>query len=207
MGSLAINHIGWKHRFVTAAAFALPSSSAPSLTRGRAEAASQPLGEHEFRRVYDANAGALLRYLTRSTNNRDLAHDLLQDVFYRYVRSSFRGESDEHRRRYLFKVASNLVVDHYRKRRPQQVALEDIAELPANAQPSIGVDLGAFLAELSTRDRQLVWLAHVEGFSHREIGAIMQLKVPSVRPALFRARKRLVAILERNGIGPEMLSP
>lgn len=190
------------------AAFALPR--APTvLARGReGDRATTARAEPEFRRIYDANATALLRYLTRSTSSPELAEDLLQDVFFRYVRAGFAGTSDEHRRRYLFKIASNLVVDHFRRPRAQRVDLEDApaAELASRPATSLGYDLDRMLAELSLRDRQLLWLAHVEGFSHREIGRLLDLSTASVGPALFRARKRLGSVLNRHGIGPEVLS-
>ena len=190
---------------MSAVAFTMQRSGPTVL--GRAASRDRSLAvspEHKFRRVYDANAGALLRYLVRSIGNPTLAQDLLQDVFYRYVRSGFVGESDEHRRRYLFKIAGNLLVDFYRRRREDTIELEDT---PTACEPRslLGTDLSRLLNELSPRDRQLLWLAHVEGFSHREIGQQLGLTAGSVRPALFRARKRMAAILNRHGIGPEVL--
>ncbi len=191
---------------MTAAAFTMLRSGPALLDRATSRdhiIAVSP--EHAFRRVYDANANALLRYLARSTGNPTLAQDLLQDVFYRYVRSGFVGESDEHRRRYLFKVAGNLLVDFYRRRRVDTVKLEDAPAAATPPRSSLRPDLSRLLNELSPRDRQLLWLAHVEGFSHREIGRQLGLTAGSVRPALFRARKRMATILDRHGIGPEVL--
>lgn len=51
----------------------------------------------------------------------------------------------------------------------------------------------------------MLWLAHVEGFDHREIAGMLGLEPASVRVLLFRARKRLVAILTKLGLGPEVL--
>ncbi len=192
---------------MTAASFALTQADGglPRRAEDRSRSTTRPFDEHEFHRVYDTNAAALLRYLVRSTSNRDLAEDLLQEAFYRYVRSSFRGESEEHRRRFLFKVASNLVVDHYRRRRPHRVPLEEASAAASPDRDVLRADLPGLLARLSVRDRQLLWLAHVEGFSHKEVGHFLKLKPDSVRPALFRARKRLAEILSDQGIGPEVL--
>ena len=57
------------------------------------------------------------------------------------------------------------------------------------------------MAQLRLRDRQLLWLAHVEEFSHKEIGAILGLKATSIRLMLFRARKRLAAEARKSGLG------
>ena len=44
---------------------------------------------------------------------------------------------------------------------------------------------------LAPRDRALLWLAHVEGYDHREIARVLGLQESSVRVILFRARKKL----------------
>jgi RNA polymerase sigma-70 factor (ECF subfamily) len=46
----------------------------------------------------------------------------------------------------------------------------------------------------------LLWLAYVEGSSHKEISDVVGLKVASVRPMLFRARQKLLGILRKAGI-------
>ena len=58
-------------------------------------------------------------------------------------------------------------------------------------------------ARLSVRERMLLWLAYVEGASHREIAGSMGIGENSVRVVLYRARKRLAGILEGHGWGPE----
>ena len=51
------------------------------------------------------------------------------------------------------------------------------------------------MARLRPRDRQLLWLAHAEGYSHREISEITGLGEASVRLLLFRARRKLARML------------
>jgi RNA polymerase sigma-70 factor (ECF subfamily) len=45
------------------------------------------------------------------------------------------------------------------------------------------------------RDRQLLWLAHAEGYSHREIAEITGLATASIRLLLFRARRKIARLL------------
>jgi len=53
----------------------------------------------------------------------------------------------------------------------------------------------AALAKVKPRERQLLWLAYVEGFSHHEIAHATGLRSASVRLLLFRARRRLATML------------
>lgn len=58
------------------------------------------------------------------------------------------------------------------------------------------------MAALSPRDRELLWLAYVEGSSHDEIAALLGLRSASIRSMLHRARHRMADALRRIGLGP-----
>jgi RNA polymerase sigma-70 factor (ECF subfamily) len=61
------------------------------------------------------------------------------------------------------------------------------------------------MSRLAPVQRRLLWLAYAEGASHEEIADILGLRAGSVRTLLFRARKRLAALLGGPGAerGPE----
>ena len=61
--------------------------------------------------------------------------------------------------------------------------------------------LGPALLQMRPRDRQLLWLAHAEGYSRREIAEVTGLGSASVRILLFRARRKIARLLteERGG--------
>ena len=48
---------------------------------------------------------------------------------------------------------------------------------------------------MKPRERQMLWLAHAEGYSHREIAQVMGLNATSIRLLLFRARRKIAALL------------
>ena len=63
-------------------------------------------------------------------------------------------------------------------------------------------DVGNVLDGLTSRQRALLWLAYVEGMQHREIAEVLGLSRLSIRPLLFRARRRMARELRARGIGP-----
>jgi RNA polymerase sigma-70 factor (ECF subfamily) len=69
------------------------------------------------------------------------------------------------------------------------------------ARVESGGDAMAMFAQLKPQEQSLLWLAYVEGFDHREIAATLRLREKSVRVLLFRARRRLAALLGKPGIG------
>lgn len=162
-----------------------------------------------FGAFYRRTAGALWAYLSRVSGDRALADDLTQEAYLRFLRAGFVGESEERRRRYLFRIATNLLTDHHRRRREVPTAPEALPEgraetaIPAGDGGALRRDLSRLLLALSSRHRQVVWLAHVEGASHREIAAALGVGEASVRLILFRARRKLAAELRRQGYRPQ----
>lgn len=155
-----------------------------------------------FAAFYQATARDLWAYVAASTGDPAAADDLTQEAFMRWLGASVAFESDEHRRRYLFRIASNLMQDKRRAaaRRPE-VPLDPDQDL-ADPQESSGErsqvakhDVGRALARLKPRDRKILWLAHVEEASHAEIATMIGARSGSVRVLLFRARQRLAQAL------------
>jgi DNA-directed RNA polymerase specialized sigma24 family protein len=55
--------------------------------------------------------------------------------------------------------------------------------------------VGTFLRRLKPRERQILWLAYVDGACHKEIAQAMGLRAGSVRPLLLRARHKLAGLI------------
>lgn len=164
------------------------------------------MDEASFQKLYDRTARQLRGYLTRLCGDPPTADDLLQETYLRLLRARFEPQSDEHLKNYLFTIATNLARDRFRRQRWVEVPLPEIGGGgDQDRRVQLRTDLRGLLRQLKPRDRQLLWLGHVERFSHREIGQILDVKPESVRLMIFRARKRLAALLEQHGVGPEVL--
>ncbi len=162
------------------------------------------MDEARFRLLYQRTARPLRAYLRRSCGDATLADDLLQEAYYRLLRSGFDRDDELECRKYLFRIATNLVHDHFRGRRPE---LDELPELPVASgqhdEVQLRRDVGGVFTEMTPRDRQLLWLAYVEGASHREIAEALGLREASMRSMLFRARQRMAELLRDRGLGPE----
>jgi len=163
------------------------------------------MDQDEFRAFYERTARPLWSYLSRISRNRDHLDDLLQEAYYRFYRAGARHESESHRRNSLFQIATNLVRDAARRAsRHQDVAIEDDSSagevlISEAATPEIQAanrtDLARAMQQLEPMQRELLWLAYAQGSSHEEIAGILGLRVLSVRTTLYRARRKLAAIL------------
>jgi RNA polymerase sigma-70 factor (ECF subfamily) len=174
-------------------ALAAPASAPPA---DRDLPLADRVGEAEFAAFYAEVGPRLWSYLCSVTGDRAAADDLTQETFTRVLASRFHPESEEHLRRYLFRTATNLARDRGRSARRAPLPLLEEHD-PAVAAPPVGLshDLARAWSGLRPKDRRLLWLAHVEELDHRAIGEAIGARAGSVRVMLFRARRRLAALL------------
>jgi RNA polymerase sigma-70 factor (ECF subfamily) len=149
--------------------------------------------EQEFRSLYDATAGPILAYLVGVTGRRDVVDDLLQETYCRFLVRQPPPMGGDETRRYLFRIATNLLRDRWRRGddKPWQDAAEDGFYVDVDTQ----MDVRAAMRALKPRERELLWLAYVEGMNHAEIAAATGLRALSVRMLLFRARQKAAGLL------------
>jgi RNA polymerase sigma-70 factor, ECF subfamily len=161
------------------------------------------MDEDAFRLFYERTARPVWAYLARMTGDARLADDLLQETFYRFLRADAAHDDDAHRRNYLFRIATNLVHDHRRRFRSEPMPIGDSTNAAdgsdAAARAVDRVDVSRAFARLKPRERQLLWLAYANGSSHEEIAAALGLKKTSIKLLLFRARRRMAALLGGRG--------
>ncbi|HWN83733.1 MAG TPA: sigma-70 family RNA polymerase sigma factor [Vicinamibacterales bacterium] len=167
-----------------------------------------PMTEEEFRAFYELTSRPVWVYLTRMTGDSRLADDLLQEAYYRLLRTKATFESDDHRRNYLYRIATNLVHDHRRRPRADREPLEDPERQPAPAsltgsesRAARRIDLARAMARMKPRERSMLWLAYAHGCSHEEIAQVLGLKTSSLKALLHRARRRLAGFLTPAGDG------
>lgn len=148
--------------------------------------------------VFDTHYDAIYTYILYLTNDRHLAHDLLQETFYRYYQKNY----DTNERLYLLKIARNLVYDHYRRKKligfftlkkepiahtllPEEVVLQN-AENEA---------LYTALQQIKTNYREAVILRYIEQYSVKETAQIFNTTEAKVKNDTARGLKALRALL------------
>src|SRR5262245_40325926 len=161
--------------------------------------------EEAFRTFYELTARPVRVYLVRMTGDDRLADDLLQESYYRFLRANVAFDIDDHRRNYLFRIATNLVHDHRRKpfMEVPTISVPDVPDAASHQQAieraARRVDLERAMARLKPRERSMLWLAYAQGWSHDEIAAAIGVKTGSMKAMLHRARHRLVTLLRPGG--------
>jgi len=161
------------------------------------------MSEEEFHALYAATARPILAYLVGVTGRRDIADDVLQETYCRFLVRQPGAMAQDEARRYLFRIATNLLRDRWRRGedRPGAEIGEEGFPLDLDAPDrttqvwNTQIDVRRAMLALKPRERELLWLAYVEGMSHAEIAESTGLGAMSVRLLLYRARRRAAALL------------
>jgi len=140
----------------------------------------------------------------------------MQDSYVRMINATPDGLTDRQLKSYLYQTGTRIFYDHLRavkrSRRwfadPENEAghSEDEITGPRMSNPTTSVNddlqfaLSRAFRDLTVQERSLLWLAHVDRYTHDEIAVILGLGKGSVKVMLFRARKRMKKVLESMGI-------
>ena len=132
--------------------------------------------------------------------NAQDAEDVVQEVFYQYLKSLPDFQSQEHEKAWLIVTARNECKNQlkhwWRTRRSGPEELERLTW----QQPEDG-EVWALLLSLPPKERLAIYLHYYQGYSTEEAARIMGSKPATLRSWLFRGRNRLKILLEANEYG------
>lgn len=154
-----------------------------------------------FEVFYNRTERPLRAYLHRLTGSPSLADDLAHEAYLRLLRSAPTTTDPAGLRSYLFRVATNLYRDHYRRAGRRETEMTEPDEQRAiEPDAALRADMNQALGRLRPRHRALLWLTYVEGLTHREVATVLGLRPISVGPLLWRARRNLAKVLQSQGM-------
>ena len=152
----------------------------------------------------------LFRMALRLTQEEQAAEDLLQDTLERAFQNFKRYEPGTNIRAWLLRIMSNVRISGFRRsaRRPQTSSLEDAEDFSlyraVRTQGVAPLDVEAVVLNrigeesilhaidrLPEDFRTVVVLADVEGFSYKEMAAILDIPIGTVTSRLYRGRQQL----------------
>ncbi|MEZ0481536.1 sigma-70 family RNA polymerase sigma factor [Planococcus sp. SSTMD024] len=165
----------------------------------------------QLEQLFKLYSKPLYYYLWKLSGSSHLAEDLTQETFVRAT-ISLHAYQGEEARAWLFKVARNMYIDEWRKRKRRQniplmnrfkpaeemISPYGLPENEALAQERKD-DLHALFNYLPEHYRTILYLREAAEFSYAEIATAMDLSVDQVKVTLHRARKKLETIAKQKG--------
>lgn len=158
-----------------------------------------PEGSHWLERLLERFEAPLLHYAHRLLGNAELAREVVQDVFLRFVRER-PGVMEDHTAEWLYTVCRNRAIDVRRKERRMTPMIDTMLEArPAPGEsPADHVERRddthqavRLLATLSDNQREVVRLKFQHGMSYQQISGITGLSVSNVGFLLHTAIKSI----------------
>jgi RNA polymerase sigma-70 factor (ECF subfamily) len=154
--------------------------------------------------LYDRYARRVYAYIYRRVGDAHLAEDLTGDVFVRVIQA-IRSQHFWHTsfRAWLYRIAHNLVVDHYRRQPGTTELALDERLVAAEDDPVSTVTqrlsrqrLGAAISRLTPDQKQVLVLRFGEGLTAREVAEVVDKSVGAIEALQHRALAALRRVLE-----------
>lgn len=165
--------------------------------------------KNAFGQIYDWYVKKIYQFVYFKVNSKETAEDISQEVFVRLIDYINEERKIESLQALLFRIARNLVIDHYRSGQVEVTSIDEMGEaLEVSTDGRALLDMidvkysleqiQKSLAELKEEYREVVTLRFVEDMTHREIAKIIDRKESHVRVILFRAINELRNILNNS---------
>jgi RNA polymerase sigma-70 factor (ECF subfamily) len=169
---------------------------------------ARKLEESALGEIYDRYSEALYGYAYRHLGSQQLAEDILSETFERFLNALHSGGGpDDHLQAYLYRIAHNLITDHYRREPPPPLQLEEDRYPQDQNQPDRVVGeieqaarIRAALRLLTDEQRQVIMLRFLEGWSTKEVAQTLGKSRGAVRAQQHRALSSLERILSKSEI-------
>lgn len=168
-----------------------------------AEAAKSDLGA--FGELYERYYARIYRYVFHRVGNSVDAEDVTAVVFMKALEAL---PSYQSRRNgfapWIFRIARNAVVDHYRRRRKQS-SFDELDGEAREGDPIVNAlgnerreELRMLVRHLSAEQRDVILMRYAADLSFGEIAATLKKKEPAIRMLLHRGLKKLKAVMDEN---------
>jgi len=156
----------------------------------------------------------LIFYLNSFVGNLSVAEELCEDTFVLLGTKKPKDKGTGSFKTWLYTIGRNIAVDYLRKqKRKNETPLETVFGLSDDEQAfedefikeERKKTLYLAIKKLKAEYRQVLWLIYFEGFSNKEVSAVMKKSVHSVETLAYRARTALKNEIEKEGFNYEEL--
>ncbi len=156
-----------------------------------------------FNELYTLYDRRVFAYCVYVTSDRDIAHDVYQEVFVKAFQAMHTLKDPEKQAHWLFRIARNECLNAMKARQRSEKRSVDIDHVYDQLQHEILPEqhdeiahLRRAIAQLPQDYREALLLAEFEGFSLKEIANMTGASLSNVKVRIHRAKLKLHAILE-----------
>ena len=159
-----------------------------------------------FEALYQRHKDALYRYVVRQVSDLNLAHDLYQECWSRVIKAANTYSADAKWTTWTYRIAHNLVVDHYRsfKSLDADVEIASLTYSPdkLHEQDQLSRQLKHCMAKLPSVQREVFLLNQETDLTLKMISDVVDASYEAVKTRMRYARTALQSCLEKFGLNP-----
>ncbi|MCK4542610.1 MAG: RNA polymerase sigma factor [Spirochaetales bacterium] len=165
-------------------------------------------GPYPFREVYELAFPILMRVSFRITGDREVAEELCQEAFIRFLNRYPPIPTLDQSKYWLIRVVKNLSLNFVKRKGRERKAFEKFGREPMKVQESVedcllrkesAARLREGLEQLPEKLKVVLILKEYSGLNYREIGKVLKISEGNVKVRVFRARNRLQELLDEEG--------
>jgi RNA polymerase sigma-70 factor (ECF subfamily) len=157
-----------------------------------------------WEKFYENYSRSFWFYIYKICGDEQMVDDVFQESFYKFLKAKINFQNEKHMQAYLYRIAYRLIIDRMRRIKVEKKAFEkeqqeyrnDIQKKGPQSEVHFSLDMEKTFKKLKPKERMLLWLAYVEGYSYGEIAEMTETKENSLKVQLFRAREKLAKVLK-----------
>ena len=153
--------------------------------------------ERSFRQLYSRHTPGMYPLALRLVGGSEAdAQDAIQETWIRACKRLERFEWKSSLRTWLTGILINCIRESNREReRRQEEELQDDAATAVSSQPLTRIDLEQVIARLPDGYRHVLTLHDISGYTHEEIGVLLEITAGTSKSQLYHARRALRSLL------------
>jgi RNA polymerase sigma-70 factor (ECF subfamily) len=156
-----------------------------------------------WERFYANHSRSFWFYIYKICGNEQLSDDIYQESFVKFLKARQHFANEKHMKVYLYRIAFRLIIDRKRRIKVEKKSFEEKVHTYERDMHDGGQESGILLSmemektfkKLKPKQRMILWMAYVEGYSYSEIAQMTDTKENSLKVQLFRAREKLANLI------------
>lgn len=156
--------------------------------------------ENEIENIYNQFRKPILRFISYKVADKHVAKEILNDVFFKASISLDSLKEQTKIQSWLYKIASNLVIDYYRKKKETYTSIEEF-HLPQEEQEEIGEDMSCcfekFLSKMPPQYANSLKAVYLEEYTQKEYALKNNINLSTVKSNVKRGKASMQKFFEQ----------
>ncbi|MGO3719367.1 MAG: sigma-70 family RNA polymerase sigma factor [Mesonia hippocampi] len=141
----------------------------------------------ETQKIWDNFNDELYFFILKKVKNKDVTNDVFQNTFLKIHKNLSKLKKEEKARAWIFQIARNEIVNHFKKESVYVEKLDADKEIPLQKYQHICC-FDKFINDLPEIYRQVIELIYVKGKKQKDVAKELEISLENVKARIKRAK-------------------